>query len=138
MLVASHCPLLMQMPFYVASKQNIFFHLRQNFFLHSIMPFHPANILSTKYSSIESQKLHEDKYKNFLKTLPINRNSTLTEQKLLGQHRQIYFNQNYLSQRQFDLQSRQDKRKREYERIQKENLKFSQRLINAKAFLNRS
>ncbi|UJR25260.1 hypothetical protein I4U23_006612 [Adineta vaga] len=38
---------------------------------------------------------------------------------------------------QWKLQSRQDRRKLEYERIQKENYKFSEKLINAKAFLNR-
>jgi hypothetical protein len=47
------------------------------------------------------------------------------------------YNKNYLFQRQMSSQYRQDKRRFEYERIQQENLKFSQRLINAKAFFNR-
>lgn len=47
------------------------------------------------------------------------------------------YNREYLFQRQWNLQSREDRRKVEYERIQKENLKFSQKLINAKAFLDR-
>jgi hypothetical protein len=101
------------------------------------MPFHLSNSSPTKYSSIEYQKLHEYEYKKFLKTLQINNHSiNLTEQNLL-KHQQRYSNNNYLFQRQINLQYRQDKRKHEYERIQKENFKFSQRLINAKPFLNR-
>ncbi|CAF3920681.1 unnamed protein product [Adineta steineri] len=46
-------------------------------------------------------------------------------------------NNNYIFQRQLNLQSRENKRKIEYERIQKENVKFSQKLINAKPFHNR-
>jgi hypothetical protein len=92
------------------------------------MPFHLINSSSSKYSSIEFQKFHEYEYKKFLKTLP--------EQNLL-KHRKIDLNNNYLNQRQIHLQYRQNKRKYEYERIQKENLRFSQRLMNAKAFLNR-
>jgi hypothetical protein len=91
------------------------------------MPFHLSNSISTKYSSIENQKIHEYEYKKFLKTLQINS----FEQKFFK-----HIN-NYLFQRQINLQYRQDKRKNEYERIEKENFKFSQRLINAKAFLNR-
>jgi len=101
------------------------------------MPFHLCNSLSTKYSSIENQKIHEYEYKKYLKTLQINKNSINSSEQKISKNRQIYFNNNYLFQRQINLQYRQDKRKREYERIQKENLKFSQKLINAKAFLNR-
>jgi hypothetical protein len=97
------------------------------------MPFHLISSLPSKYSSIESQKHHEYEYKKFLKTLP----RTNSESKLF-KHREIYFNNNYLTQRQINLQYRQDKRKHEYERIQKENWRFSQRLINAKASLNRN
>ncbi len=119
--------------FYVASKQNIYSSSpRQILFLNQLMPFHLCNSFSTKYSSIENQKIHEYEYKKYLKTLQINS----SEQKIF-KNNQIYFNNNYLFQRQINLQYRQDKRKRDYERIQKENLKFSQRLINAKAFLNR-
>jgi hypothetical protein len=101
------------------------------------MPFHLCNSLSTKYSSIENQKIHEYEYKKYLKTLQINKNSINSSEQKIAKNQQIYFNNNYLFQRQINLQYRQDKRKREYERIQKENLKFSQKLINAKAFLNR-
>jgi len=87
-----------------------------------------------KYSSFEHQKHHEYEYKQFLQTLQINKNNS-SKQQLLN-NRQKCYNKNYLFQRQINLQSRQDKRKVEYERIEKENFKFSQRLINAKAFLN--
>ena len=92
------------------------------------MSFHLINSSSIKYSSIESQKIHEYEYKKFLQTLPRN-NSNTFEQKL--------FNNNYFNQRQINQQYRQNKRKHEYERIEKENFKFSQRLMNAKACLNR-
>jgi L-rhamnose mutarotase len=87
------------------------------------MPFRLYNS-----STIEYQKLHEYEYKKFLKTLQTNNNnnSINTSEEKLFKNRQI------------NLQYRQNKRKLEYERIQKENLKFSQKLINAKTSFNRS
>ncbi len=107
------------------------------FLIYSIMPFHLSNSLSTKYSSIKNQKLHEYEYKKFLKTLQINNQNSrnLSEEKFF-KHQKIYFNNNYLFQRQINLQYRQNQRKYEYESIQKENFKFSQRLMNAKTFFN--
>lgn len=98
------------------------------------MPFHPSNSLSIKYSSIENQKIHEYEYKKFLKTLE---NSIKSSKEKFLKNQQTNFNNNYLLQRQTNLQYRQNKRKHDYERIQKENLKFTRKLINAKAFLNR-
>jgi hypothetical protein len=91
------------------------------------MPFHLINSSPTKYSSIESQKRHEYEYKKFLKSLNHNSSEQI-------KYRPIDLNNNYLIQRQINLQYQ---RKHEYERIQNENFKFSQRLMNAKAFLNR-
>jgi hypothetical protein len=91
------------------------------------MPFHLYNCPTIKYSSIEYQRLHEREYKKFLKTLQTNNNNNsinVSEEKVF-------------KNRQINVQYRQNKRKIEYERIQKENLKFSQKLINAKTFFNR-
>ncbi|CAF2723348.1 unnamed protein product [Rotaria sp. Silwood2] len=104
------------------------------------MPFHICSSLATKYSSLEYQKIHEHEYQKFLKTLQINKTNlmNISKEKLYKKnHSLCYYNNNYLFQRQINLQYRQDKRKILYEHIQKENLKFSQKLINAKAFLNR-
>ncbi|CAF3335202.1 unnamed protein product [Rotaria socialis] len=105
------------------------------------MPFHISNALSTKYSSLQYQKIHEYEYKNFLKTLEKNNSNTtnnIYEDKLYRRNPQSCYNNYYLFQRQSNLQYRQDQRKLVYERIQKENVQFSQKLINAKSFLNRN
>ncbi|CAF0731175.1 unnamed protein product [Rotaria sp. Silwood1] len=103
------------------------------------MPFRICNSLTTTYSSLEYQKIHEYEYKKFLKTLQMNKTNPMNmlKEKLSKKNHQLYYNNNYLFERQSNLQYRQDKRKILYEHIQKENLKFSQKLINAKAFLNR-
>lgn len=91
---------------------------------------------SSKYSSIEQQKLRENEYKKFLNTLPIIHQ--YSSERKLAKPRQMNANRNYFLQRQNQLQYRQEKRKHEYERIEKENIRFSQRLINAKSSFNRS
>ncbi|CAF1001844.1 unnamed protein product [Rotaria sordida] len=106
------------------------------------MPFHICPSFTTKYSLLEYQKIHEYEYKKFLKTLQINKINSIniSKEKLFKKNYQLYYNNNnnnYLFQRQINLQYRQNKRKILYEHIQKENLKFSQKLINAKTCLNR-
>lgn len=117
-------------------SNNVFFNRR------IVMPFYLncALLLSQNYSSLEYQKLHEYEYKKFLKTLKECRTNSMnrSEQKSVERNHSLFYNKNYLSQRQINLQYREDQRKLVYDRIQKENLKFSQKLINAKSFLNRN
>ena len=142
--VAWRCPLFLHYSstsLVNRTNETIALILRQNLVLsNNKMPFYSPISLSTKYSSIHDQKIHENKYKQFLQTLSNNRNTNknLIDEKTMCSRKQIYSNENYFIQRQINQQSRQDKRKREYERIQKENLRFTQKLINAKAYLNRS
>ena len=106
--------------------------------LQSIMPFYlfHSSPPSSKYSFIEQQQIHENEYKKFLNTLPsIHQQSS---NRNFAKARQISREKSSCLQRQNQLKYRQDKRKHEYERIERENLRFSQRLINAKSFFDRS
>ena len=106
------------------------------FIIQTIMPFCFSHSSSSKYSSIEQQKRRENEYKKFLNTLPVIHQ--YSPERKLDKPQQMNANRNYFLQRRSQFQYRQEKRKHEYERIEKENIRFSQRLINAKSSFNRS
>ena len=99
-----------------------------------------AHLSNAKHSSLDHRRHHEREYRTFLRALPSARQhrATVPEQRSWRHRPLICHNDDYLFQRQMCVQYRENRRRLEYERIQKENLRFSQKLIEAKPSLDRA
>ena len=99
-----------------------------------------AHLSNVQHSSLDHCRHDECENKAFLTTLPCagQYRATIAEQRSLRHRPMICYNETYLVQRQMCEQHLKNRRRVEYERIQKENLRFSQKLIAAKPSLDRS
>ncbi|CAF1352898.1 unnamed protein product [Didymodactylos carnosus] len=118
------------------------------------MPFGILNPLDYKKHSLEFQQLHEREYHKFIQRLNLQRNnfncrecsrekkstwnlSIVERQRSHHNHLVDCYNIDYYKLRHLQLQNRNDQRRFEYERIQKANFEFGQRLIQVKGHFSR-